>query len=110
MQDWDQLLRLYESRTVQFHNLQEPLYNYFIRPKASRFKPEWFDYNIYVRNCQSRRKHDLKEFPTLEKFFEYLNRHPVEKTKWLTIKKLINLKCRMTDKNRSRKKPNLVPI
>jgi glycosyltransferase involved in cell wall biosynthesis len=100
MQDWDHSLRLFESSKVQFYNCPEPLYTYYIRPKGVLFKPEWLDYNIYVRNCQGRRKTGLNEFREIEEFFDYLKKHPVERIKWFGLKKAIELKLRINQKRR----------
>lgn len=94
-QDWDHTLRMYESGKVEFYNCPEPLYTYYIRPKGAIFNPEWLDYNIFVRNCQTRRKKRLEEFANLTDFFAYLGKHPLEKAKWLGLKKLIELNLRI---------------
>ena len=98
MQDWDHSLRLFESGKVEFYNCQEPLYTYYIRSKGVLFNPEWLDYNIYVRNCQERRKKRLNEFGNIEDFLAYLKRHPVERIKWFGLKKAIGLKLRINQK------------
>jgi glycosyltransferase involved in cell wall biosynthesis len=95
MQDWDHMLRMYESRQIEFYNCQEPLYNYYIREKGVTFNPEWLDYNIFIRNCQIRRKNGLREFDTLIKFHEYLTKHPIERIKWNGFKKMISLKLKI---------------
>jgi glycosyltransferase involved in cell wall biosynthesis len=94
-QDWDHTLRMYESGRLEFYNCQEPLYTYNIRPKCVIFNPEWFDYNIFVRNCQTRRKKGLEEFINLKDFLTYLDKHPLERWKWLSLKKLIELNLRI---------------
>ncbi len=93
--DWDLLLRMYESGKIEFYNCPEPLYTYYIRSKGVVFKPEWLDYNIYVRNSQVRRKKGLEEFQTLEKFLEYIRKHPIAGLKWHGLKKLIELRLRI---------------
>lgn len=98
IQDWDHMLRMYESGQIEFYNCQETLYTYFIRKKGVIFNPEWLDYNIFVRNCQDKRKKGLDEFKTLDTFFQYLDRHPREKFKWLTLRNLISLRIRLTRK------------
>jgi len=95
IQDWDHSLRLYESGRVQFYNCQEPLYSYYIRTKAVIFKPEWLDYNIFVRDCQVRRRKGLQEFQNLEEFLAHLDAHPFERLKWCSLKKLVELKRRI---------------
>ncbi|HUS46752.1 MAG TPA: glycosyltransferase family 2 protein [Phycisphaerae bacterium] len=89
MQDWDHMLRLYESGQVEFCNCPQPLYNHFIRPKGSHLKQGWLDNNIFVRNCQARRRRGLEEFRTIEGFFEHLRRHPVERIRWLGLRELL---------------------
>ena len=95
MQDWDHMLRLFESGRVKFYNCQEPLYSYYIRHKGVIFKPEWLDYNIFVRNCQTRRKKGLEEFANLKDFFAYLGKRPLERWKWFGLRKLIELNLRI---------------
>jgi glycosyltransferase involved in cell wall biosynthesis len=102
MQDWDLTLRMYESGEVEFYNCQEPLYTYNIRPKCVIFNPEWLDYNIFVRNCQVRRKKGLEEFANLTDFFAYLGKHPLERWKWLGLKKMIELNLRLKHLKQSR--------
>jgi hypothetical protein len=58
------------------------------------------DYNIYVRNCQGRRKTGLNEFREIDEFFDYLEKHPVERIKWFGLKKAIELKLRINQKRR----------
>jgi len=100
MQDWDHMLRMYESGRVEFYNCQYPLYNYFIRKKGVLFKPEWLDFNLYIRHCQLSRKRGLSEFDSVEDFIGFLNNHPIAKIKWNTLKKMIllNLKLRQMAK------------
>jgi glycosyltransferase involved in cell wall biosynthesis len=91
-EDWDHMLRLYESGKVEFYNCQEPLYIYFIRPKMMSFRSDWLDYNIFVRDCQIKRRKGLDEFKCIEEFLRYLDNHPLEKWKWFGLRKLIELK------------------
>lgn len=90
-QDWDQTLRMYESGEIEFYNCQEPLYHYYIRDKSVAKKPDWPDYNIWIRNCQERRKKNLDEFSSLTDFYDYLKAHPVDRIYWVTMKWLISL-------------------
>lgn len=96
--DWDLLLRMYESGKVEFYNCQEPLYTYYIRSKGVRYKPDWPDYNIWIRNCQDRRIKGLDEFKTLDAFFKYLKLHPLKRLKWMTLRSLISLRIRLAQK------------
>lgn len=98
--DWDLLLRMYESGKVEFYNCPEPLYTYYLRSKGVILKPEWLDYNIFVRNCQARRKKGLEEFGMLEEFLGYLEKQPLERIKWLGLKKLTELRLRIGQKGR----------
>jgi len=92
MQDWDHMLRLYESHLVELANCPEPLYTYFIRPKGVLQRPDWLDCNIFVRNCQDRRRRHLAEFESVEQFFGHLRDHRAERAKWLTMRSLIKFK------------------
>jgi glycosyltransferase involved in cell wall biosynthesis len=95
IQDWDHMLRMYESGQVEFYNCQDPLYIYFIREKAVLHKPEWVDYNIFVRNCQTRRNKGMDEFNDLQEFQKYLKGNTLERIKWESVKKMIALKLKL---------------
>lgn len=73
--DYDLLLRLYESTEVQFLNVPFPLYHYYIRKKGTKFQKDWFEYNLFLRDCKFRRRKGLQEFenPT-EMYFNYKNK------------------------------------
>jgi len=94
MQDWDQLLRMYESGEVRFCNTTQPLYTYVIRPKGVLNDPLWLDYNILVRHCQHRRRAALPEFLTPEALADHLRRHPLERLRWDGLKSLIKMRNR----------------
>jgi glycosyltransferase involved in cell wall biosynthesis len=64
-EDWDLLLRLSESRLVEFYNCPEVLYTYRISGKCSVNDPEWVRYNLFVRASQLRRARGLSEYPTI---------------------------------------------
>jgi glycosyltransferase involved in cell wall biosynthesis len=96
MQDWDHMLRLYESGKVEFYNCQEPLYTYFIRKKGVIFNPEWIEYNILVRFCQKMRRVGDREPESLQDFYTYLKKHPFERIKWLVLKKMILMKKQLS--------------
>lgn len=91
-EDWDLLLRLYESGAVKFSNVAEPLYTYLIRTKSSRNEADWYDYNIFTRNCQSRRKRGLKEFETVEEFKNFIAADFIKSFYYKSLKKMIYLK------------------
>lgn len=90
-QDWDQVLRMYESNEIEFYNCQEALYHYYIREKRVSKNTDWPDYNVWIRNCQNRRKKNLEEFSSLTDFYGYLKDHPIDRIYWLTMKRLIRL-------------------
>lgn len=91
-EDWDQLLRLFETREVEFWNCQEPLYTYYIRQKGVLFQSNWIDDNLYVRHCQNRRKLGLKELDSVDSLDKFFNMHPFEKAKWSALRKMILFK------------------
>jgi glycosyltransferase involved in cell wall biosynthesis len=91
-EDWDLVLRLYESGEVEFYNCQDPLYHYYIRNKGVLFQSGWIDDNLYVRNCQIRRRKGLNELRTAMEFFQYLDQHPLENLKWSLLKNMILFK------------------
>ena len=99
-QDWDQALRMYESGELEFYNCQEALYHYYIRDKSVAKKPDWPDYNIWIRNCQKRRKKDLAEFSSLADFQNHLKRHPFANLYWSSIEQLIRLNIAMKNLRR----------
>lgn len=92
MQDWDHILRLYESGLTEFYNCQQPLYTYFIRSKGVLFRPDWLDYNLLVRSCQQRRNQGLEEFLDLESFKAHLQAHPAERFKWGALRSMIKVR------------------
>lgn len=92
MQDWDHLLRLYESGRVTFGNCPEPLYTYFIRSKGVLGKSAWLEYNLYVRHCQTRRRRAEPELDSLTAFRNHLQSHPLAWLKWRSLGGLIRLK------------------
>jgi glycosyltransferase involved in cell wall biosynthesis len=91
-EDWDLLLRLYESNKIKFVNVPETLYTYIIRSKSSRREKDWYDYNVFVRNCQSRRLKGIKEFDSLTEFNLHLNSNLLEKYYYESFKLLISIK------------------
>jgi glycosyltransferase involved in cell wall biosynthesis len=90
--DWDLLLRLYESGRVNFKNVPEPLYSYCIRSKSTRTAEDWYDYNIFTRNCQHRRLKGEFEFDSLEEFNLYLENNLLESLYYRTLKSMIRVK------------------
>lgn len=91
-EDWDLLLRLNESKEVRFCNVSEPLYTYIIRGKSSRYEHDWYDYNIFVRNCQSRRRKKLNEYDSLYDFNLYLKNNLFKNIYYNIMKILIYVK------------------
>ncbi len=74
-EDWDLLVRLGESNEIRFVNVDKPLYTYMIRIKGTKFQQDWLDYNIFMRDCQSRRLRNLKEFDSPEEMFSELKKN-----------------------------------
>jgi len=64
--DWDLLSRMEESNQVKFTNVVQPLYTYIIRAKGTKYQKDWLDYNIFMRNCQSMRRQNKKEYDSPE--------------------------------------------
>lgn len=95
IEDWDLLLRIHEKSDIEFYNCQDVLYTYYLRSDGVVNKPDWLDYNIWIRNCQKRRKKNLAEFSSLADFYDYLKFHPFERFYWFTMKWLINLKLNL---------------
>ena len=91
-EDWDLLARLYESSAVRFTNIPEPLYSYIIRAKSTRHSEDWYDYNIFARNCQDRRNKRLREFDSLEDFRIYLRTNVLARLYYVGLKSMIRLK------------------
>jgi len=96
MQDWDHLLRLHENDSVVFYNYPEPLYTYFIRSKGVLNKPEWLDYNVFVRHCQRQRRLGRAECETLDAFLQHLDENPTQKLRWLGLRELIRVKGQLS--------------
>jgi len=94
-EDWDLLLRLYESGKVNFVNVPELLYTYCIRSKSSRVETDWYDYNVFARNCQLRRLIGESEFDSLEKFNSYLKDNSFEALYYKSLKIMIRVKRRI---------------
>lgn len=91
-EDWDLMLRLYESGEAEFCNCKEPLYKYFIRNKGVLFQSGWIGDNLLVRYCQTRRQSGLKEFDSSEELRQFLEDHPFDKMKLDVLKSLILFK------------------
>lgn len=92
-EDWDLLVRLGESGEIKFVNVDQPLYTYMIRIKGTKFQQDWLDYNIFMRDCQSRRLRNLAEFESPEEMFAELKKHDrLRYTAYRLFEKLIELK------------------
>lgn len=84
MEDWDQLLRLHESKICMFSNHPEALYNYFLNEETSTTtNPERIRYNVFLRYNEIMRKRGLEEFTSCEEFFKQLKIKPVKFFQWL---------------------------
>jgi glycosyltransferase involved in cell wall biosynthesis len=96
MQDWDQLLRMWESGKIEFSNYPASLYNYYLRKgKSVTFNLERIKYNVFLRNCESRRKNGLSEFTSYEEFIKHLNTSFIENIKWRSFIKLKEIQHRL---------------
>ena len=94
-EDWDHLARMYESGEVEFVNIPEVLYRYFIRPKCSYMEPDWAAYNVFVRAIRKRRCSGLPEWADIDEFHRYLKQHPFENLRWRTMQILIAANVRI---------------
>ena len=102
MEDWDFLLRLYESGRFKFYNVPEYLYRYMIHSSGTKYSPEWVNWNLVVRANQEQRRIKEPEFGNPAEMYRYLKKHPLRLVKltlikWLTIlKKRISFEYRRT--------------
>ena len=94
-EDWEQLARMYQSGEVEFVNIPEVLYRYFIRPKCSYTQSDWAAYNIFLRATLDRRWSGRPEWEDIEEFHRYLQHHPVEAARWKTIEVLLETNARL---------------
>lgn len=90
-QDWDHILRLYESGQIRFHNVPEYLYNYYQWPNKSSSKTDWLDYNLLIRINQRRRRIKKEEFVSLSAMYTYFRINPFDGLYWTFILNLIKL-------------------
>lgn len=95
-QDWDFLLRLYESGEFRFYNVPEYLYRYLINTRGTKYQKDWVDWNLVVRNNQIRRKEGNPEFQNPEELYTYLRAQPAKLLKFTIIKWLIKLKKKVS--------------
>jgi len=95
-QDWDLLLRLYESGDYRFYNTKEYLYQYLINTTGTKYQKDWVDWNLVVRNNQLQRKKGAKEFENPEQMWSQLKKQPQAWLKNQVIKSLITLKRRIS--------------
>lgn len=94
-EDWDLILRWYQSGRVKFINVGEPLYFYNIHSLGTKFDPEWFDYNLFARDCQIKRKNSIIEFKDLEEFKKDIFNNPLKITVYFTLKTFLRLKLKI---------------
>jgi glycosyltransferase involved in cell wall biosynthesis len=92
LQDWDQLCRIHELRTVEFRNVPEVLYTYNIRAKGVKNQSAWLRYNIFERACRARRHTGHEEWGSLREFERYLACSPLEFLYWNSVKQLLRAK------------------
>ncbi len=95
MEDFDHLCRLYESGEVKFHNVPEVLYRYNILPKGTIARPEYIEYNAFIRALRRQRCKGREEWPDIEMFRTYLAHHPGERLCWRTLRLLMAVKLRV---------------
>lgn len=91
-QDWDFLLRIYESGQYQFHNVPEFLYKYLIKATGTKFRGDWIHWNMLVRKNQEMRRKKRPEFLNPEEMYKETKKHPLAYLKlkimvWLVILK-----------------------
>jgi glycosyltransferase involved in cell wall biosynthesis len=91
--DWDLLLRMYETKAINFVNVDIPLYNYIIRKKSTKYQTDWLDYNIFLRDCQFKRRKGKKEYESPEQMFNQTKSKEISKYfLYKSFQKLIQLK------------------
>lgn len=91
--DWDLLLRMYESKAIQFVNIGIPLYDYVIRKKGTKYQKDWLDYNIFLRDCQIKRRRGYNEYESPEEMFQETKKtNPAKFVIYKSFQKLIQLK------------------
>lgn len=78
LEDWDQLLRIYENEKVEIYNVQKYLYHYNHIGGLSDFKPGWIESNLFVRFSQNMRKNGYKDPSDFSEIIEYLHKKPIQ--------------------------------
>ncbi len=92
-EDWDLLVRLGEMPEIKFANVDKPLYTYMIRSKGTKYQQDWLDYNIFMRDCQSRRRRKLPEYDSPDEMFEAMKKNEkIRLVFYRLFQKLIELK------------------
>ena len=105
MEDWDFLLRLFESGRFRFCNVPEYLYRYLIHPSGTKYQKGWVDWNMVVRNNQERRREHLPEFKDPPEMYRELRKRPAKLLETLMLKFLISLKRRISSEFRNTPTP-----
>lgn len=95
VEDWDQLLRIYENEEVEFYNIQEPLYHYNQIDGLSDYKNGWIDSNLFVRFSQRMRLGHYKDPNSNSELDEYLNNNFIEKFYYNILKKAYSIKSEL---------------
>ena len=98
MQDWDHMLRIYESGVVQFSNISEYLYNYYQRPKNVGLNPDWPDYNILIRFNQKRRKYGKTEFKNIIELKNHLQKNTIDRIFWGIFRAILAINIKLKNK------------
>lgn len=91
-QDWDFLLRVFESGNYRFANVPEYLYKYYIQSSGTTYQKDWIDWNLVIRKNQALRKENKPEFKNPDEMYEETRKNPYDFIKLLTLRKLILLK------------------
>jgi glycosyltransferase involved in cell wall biosynthesis len=95
MQDYDQLYRVIENTDVEFQNIEEPLYTYYIRSKGVKAKSDWPKYNIYVRYCRMRRQKGKTEPKNITAFEKDMKNNILKNASYMTGILLLKLKANL---------------
>jgi len=94
-EDWDFILRLYDSKEIRFINVDIPLYTYNIHTNGTKFNKEWFDFNLFARDCQIKRRKGKVEFLDIDSFRKNIQSDFKKKILYNIIKILLNIKIKL---------------
>jgi len=94
MQDYDQLFRVIEGESIEFTNIQKPLYTYVLSDKGVKAQVDWPIYNYFVRRCKWFRKKNIEEPDDIDQFILYLERNKFQYIRWRLFNFLIKSKIK----------------